>query len=89
MTHTVTVPKREKGKKTIMPNRSKFVKEGLKAVINAINLQDIALDDKAMIAYKYLIAFEKAINSAEYNDSKAKSYAKVKKWRAKNKGDTK
>ena len=86
MTHVITVPKREKGKKTIMPNRSKFVKEGLKSVINAINLQDIALDDKAMIAYKYLIAFEQAINSEEYEASKAKSRAKVKEWRAKNKG---
>ena len=86
MTHTVTLQKREKGKKTIMPNRSKFVKEGLKSVIEAINLQDIILDDKAMVAYKYLIAFEQAINSAEYNDSKAKNYAKVKEWRAKNKG---
>jgi len=86
MTHVITVPKREKGKKTIMPNRSKFVKEGLKKVISAVNLKEIALDDKAMIAYKYLIAFEQAINSAEYNDSKAKNYAKVKEWRAKNKG---
>ena len=86
MTHVITVPKREKGKKTIMPNRSKFVNEGLKSVINAINLQDIALDDKAMIAYKYLLDFEQAINSEEYEASKAKSRAKVKEWRAKNKG---
>lgn len=89
MAHVITVPKREKGKKTIMPNRSKFVKEGLKSVIEAINLQDIILDDKAMIAYKYLLAFEQAINSDEYNESKAKSYAKVKDWRAKNKDNTK
>ena len=85
MSHTITVPKREKGKKCIMPNRSKFVKDGLKKVIDAIDLSSIALDDKAMIAYKYLIAFEQAINSEEYAQSKAKSYAKVKEWRAKNK----
>lgn len=76
MAHTITVPKREKGKKPIMPNRSKFVKEGLKSVINAIDLSSIALDDKAMIAYKYLIAFEQAINSAEYAASKSKAYAR-------------
>ena len=85
MTHIVTVPKREKGKKCIMPHRSKFVKDGLKAVINAVDLSNIALDDKAMIAYKYLIAFEQAINSEEYAESKAKNYAKVKEWKARNK----
>ena len=85
MTHTITVPKREKGKKCIMPNRSKFVKEGLKAVINAINLSAIALDEKAMVAYKYLLAYDAAINSDEYAASKAKAYAQVKEWRAKNK----
>ena len=85
MSHTVTVPKREKGKKCIMPNRSKFVKEGLKSVINAVDLSSIALDDNAMIAYKYMIAFEQAINSTEYAESKAKNYAKVREWKAKNK----
>jgi len=82
MTHTVTVPKREKGKKCIMPNRSKFVKQGLKSVINAIDLSSIALDEKAMVAYKYLIAFEQAINSEEYAASKEAAYLKVKEWRA-------
>jgi hypothetical protein len=81
----MTVPKREKGKKTIMPNRSKFVKEGLKTVINAIDLSSIVLDEKAMVAYKYLIAYEQAINSEEYAASKAKAYAQVKEWRVKNK----
>ena len=85
MTHTITVPKREKGKKTIMPNRSKFVKEGLKTVINAIDLAAIAIDDKAMTAYKYLLAYEQAINSDEYEASKANARAKVREWRAKNK----
>ena len=85
MEHMITVPKREKGKKTIMPNRSKFVKEGLKTVMNAIDLASIALDDKAMTAYKYLLAYEAAINSEEYAASKAKAYAQVKEWRAKNK----
>ena len=85
MTHTVTVPKREKGKKCIMPNRSKFVKEGLKSVINAVDLSGIALDEKAMTAYKYLIAFEQAINSEEYAASKEAAYLKVKEWRARNK----
>ena len=85
MSHTVTVPKRKKGKKPIMPNRSKFVKEGLKSVINAIDLSSIILDEKAMVAYKYMIAFEQAINSTEYAESKAKNYAKVKEWKAKNK----
>ncbi len=85
MSHTVTVPKREKGKKTIMPNRSKFVKEGLKTVINAIDLGSIALDKKAMAAYTYLLAYDAAINSDEYAASKAKAYAQVKEWRAKNK----
>ena len=85
MTHTITVPKREKGKKTIMPNRSKFVKEGLKSVINAIDLSSIALDEKAMVAYKWLVAYEQAINSEEYVASKAKAYSKVKEWRVKNK----
>ena len=85
MSHTITVPKREKGKKCIMPHRSKFVKEGLKSVINAIDLSSIVLDDNAMIAYKYLIAFERAINSEEYVASKEAAYLKVKEWRAKNK----
>ena len=85
MSHTVTIPERKKGKKCIMPNRSKFVKEGLKSVINAIDLSNIALNEKAMIAYKYLIAFEQAINSEEYAASKAKAYAQVKEWRARNK----
>ena len=85
MAHTITVPKREKGKKCIMPNRSKFVKEGLKAVINAIDLSAIALDEKAMTAYKYLLAYDAAINSDEYAASKAKAYDQVKEWRAKNK----
>lgn len=85
MSHTVTIPKREKGKKPIMPNRSKFVKQGLKKVIDSIDLASIALDEKAMIAYKWLIAYEQAINSTEYTESKAKSYAKVKEWREKNK----
>ena len=85
MGHTITVPKREKGKKCIMPHRSKFVKEGLKSVINAIDLSSIALDEKAMIAYKYLIAFEQAINSEEYAASKEVAYLKVKEWRARNK----
>ena len=85
MSHTVTIPEREKGKKTIMPNRSKFVKEGLKSVINAIDLSSIALDEKAMVAYKYLIAFERAINSEEYVASKEAAYLKVKEWRARNK----
>jgi hypothetical protein len=84
MSHIVTIPTREKGKKPIMPNRSKFVKEGLKSVINAIDLSSIALDDKAMIAYKYLIAFEQAINSEEYAANKEAAYLKVKKWRARN-----
>lgn len=85
MTHTITVPKREKGKKTIMPNRSKLVKEGLKTVIAAVDLAAIALDNKAMTAYKYLLAYEQAINSDEYAASKAKAYAQVKEWRSKNK----
>jgi len=85
MTHTITVPKREKGKKTIMPNRSKFVKQGLKKVIDSIDLASIALDEKAMVAYKYLLAYEAAINSEEYETSKAKARAQVKEWRAKNK----
>ena len=85
MSHIITVPKREKGKKCIMPHRSKFVKEGLKKVITAIDLSSIALDEKAMVAYKYMIAFEQAINSEEYAESKAKNYAKVKEWRANNK----
>ena len=85
MSHTVTIPARKKGKKCIMPNRSKFVKEGLKSVINAIDLSSIALDDKAMIAYKYLIAFEQAINSEEYAANKEAAYLKVKEWRARNK----
>jgi len=85
MSHTVTVPKREKGKKCIMPNRSKFVKEGLKKVIDAVDLSSIALDEKAMTAYKYLLAYEQAINSPEYVASKAKAYAQVKKWRVENK----
>lgn len=85
MSHVVIVPKREKGKKTVMPNRSKSVKEGLKTVINAIDLASIALDEKAMTAYKYLLAYEQAINSEEYAASKAKAYAQVKDWRAKNK----
>ena len=85
MSHTITVPNREKGKKCIMPHRSKFVKEGLKSVINAIDLSSIALDDKVLVAYKYLIAFEQAINSEEYAASKAKNYTKVKEWKAKNK----
>ena len=85
MSHTVTVPKREKGKKTIMTYRSKFVKEGLKKVISAIDLASIALDEKAMTAYKYLLAYDAAINSDEYAASKAKAYTQVKEWRAKNK----
>ena len=85
MTHIVIVPKREKGKKCIMPHRSKFVKEGLKKVIDSIDLASIALDEKAMIAYKYLIAYDAAINSEEYAASKAKAYAQVKEWRARNK----
>ena len=85
MSHTVTVPKREKGKKPIMPNRSKFVKEGLKSVINAIDLSSIALDDKAMAAYKYLLAYDAAINSEEYAASKEAAYLKVKEWRVRNK----
>lgn len=85
MSHTVTVPKRKKGKKCIMPHRSKFVKEGLKKVITAIDLSSIALDDKAMIAYKYLIAYEQAINSEEYAANKEAAYLKVKEWRARNK----
>jgi len=85
MTHTVTVPKREKGKKCIMPNRSKFVKQGLKSVINAIDLSSIALDEKAMVAYKYLLAYEQAINSEEYAACKEAAYSKVKEWRARNK----
>ena len=84
MTHTITVPKREKGKKCIMPNRSKFVKEGLKKVIDSIDLASIAMDEKAMTAYKYLLAYDAAINSEEYAASKAKAYAQVKDWRAKN-----
>lgn len=85
MTHIVIVPNRENGKKCIMPHRSKFVKEGLKSVINAIDLSSIILDEKAMVAYKYLIAFEQAINSEEYAASKAKNYAKVREWKARNK----
>lgn len=85
MSHTITVPKREKGKKPIMPNRSKGVKQGLKKVIESVDLASIALDEKAMIAYKYLIAFEQAINSEEYAASKEAAYLKVKEWRAKNK----
>ena len=85
MSHTVTVPARKKGKKCIMPHRSKFVKEGLKKVIESVDLASIALDEKAMIAYKYLIAFEKAINSEEYAASKEAAYSKVREWRAKNK----
>ena len=85
MTHTITVPKREKGKKCIMPNRSKFVKEGLKKVIDSIDLASIAMDEKAMTAYKYLLAYDAAINSEEYAASKIKAYAQVKEWRAKNK----
>ena len=85
MSHTITVPKREKGKKTIMPNRSKFVKEGLKKVIDSIDLSGIALDDKAMIAYKWLVAYEQAINSEEYAANKEAAYLKVKEWRARNK----
>jgi len=85
MAHTITVPKREKGKPTIMPNRSKFVKQGLKKVIDSIDLASIALDEKAMVAYKWLTAYEQAINSEEYAASKAKAYAQVKEWRAKNK----
>ncbi len=85
MNHTVTIPERKKGKKCIMPNRSKGVKQGLKKVIDSIDLASIALDEKAMIAYKYLIAFEQAINSEEYAESKAKAYSKVKEWRVKNK----
>ena len=85
MSHTITVPRREKGKKCIMPNRSKFVKEGLKSVINAVDLSSIVLDDKAMVAYKYLIAYEQAINSEEYAASKEVAYSKVKEWRARNK----
>lgn len=85
MSHTVTIPKRKKGKKPIMPNRSKFVKEGLKSVINVIDLSSIALDYKAMIAYKWLVAYEQAINSEEYAASKEAAYLKVKEWRAKNK----
>lgn len=85
MSHTVTIPKREKGKKCIMPNRSKFVKEGLKSVINVIDLSSIALDDKAMIAYKWLVAYEQAINSEEYAANKEAAYLKVKEWRARNK----
>ena len=85
MSHTITVPKREKGKKCIMPNRSKGVKQGLKKVIDSIDLASIALDEKAMVAYKYLIAYEQAINSEEYTASKAKAYAQVKEWRIKNK----
>ncbi len=85
MSHTITVPKREKGKKPIMPNRSKFVKEGLKKVIDSIDLASIALDEKAMTAYKYLLAYDAAINSEEYEASKANARAKVREWRAKNK----
>ena len=85
MSHTITVPKREKGKKTIMPNRSKLVKEGLKKVIDSIDLSGIALDDKAMIAYKWLVAYEQAINSEEYAANKEAAYLKVKEWRARNK----
>ena len=85
MSHTVTIPTRKKGKKCIMPNRSKFVKEGLKSVINVIDLSSIALDDKAMIAYKWLVAYEQAINSEEYEASKANARAKVREWRANNK----
>ena len=85
MSHIITVPNREKGKKCIMPHRSKFVKEGLKKVIDSIDLASIVLDEKAMVAYKYLIAYEQAINSTEYAESKAKNYAKVKEWKAKNK----
>jgi len=68
-----------------MPNRSKFVKEGLKKVIAAIDLASIALDEKAMVAYKWLTAYEQAINSEEYAASKEAAYLKVKEWRAKNK----
>ena len=85
MTHIVIVPNREKGKKCIMPHRSKFVKEGLKSVINAVDLSSIALDDKAMIAYKWLVAYEQAINSEEYVASKEAAYSRVKEWRARNK----
>ena len=85
MSHIITVPKREKGKKCIMPNRSKFVKEGLKKVIESVDLASIALDEKAMTAYKYLLANDAAINSAEYAASKSKAYAQVKEWRARNK----
>ena len=85
MAHTITVPKREKGKKCIMPNRSKFVKEGLKKVIDSIDLASIALDEKAMVAYKWLVAYEQAINSAEYAASKEAAYLKVKEWRVRNK----
>ena len=85
MTHTITVPKREKGKKTIMPNRSKNVKQGLKKVIDSVDLASIALDEKAMVAYKWLKAYEQAINSEEYAASKDAAYLKVKEWRARNK----
>ena len=85
MSHTITVPKREKGKKPIMPNRSKFVKQGLKKVIESVDLASIALDEKAMSAYKWLVAYEQAINSEEYVASKEAAYLKVKEWRAKNK----
>ena len=82
MSHTITVPKREKGKKPVMPNRSKGVKQGLKRVIDSIDLASIALDEKAMIAYKWLVAYEQAINSVEYAASKEAAYLKVKEWRA-------
>ena len=85
MSHIITVPNREKGKKCIMPHRSKFVKEGLKKVIDSIDLASIVLDEKAMVAYKYLIAYEQAINSEEYVASKEVAYLKVKEWRARNK----
>ena len=85
MSHIVIVPNREKGKKPIMPNRSKNVKQGLKKVIESVDLASIALDEKAMIAYKWLIAYERAINSEEYAASKDAAYLKVKEWRARNK----
>lgn len=85
MSHTVTIPKREKGKKPVMPNRSKFVKQGLKKVIESVDLSLIALDEKAMTAYKYLVAFEQAINSVEYAANKETAYLKVKEWRARDK----
>lgn len=85
MSHTVTIPAREKGKKPIMPNRSKGVKQGLKKVIESVDLASIALDEKAMVAYKWLIAYEQAINSEEYVASREAAYLKVKEWRAKNK----